>query len=85
MLKKISLILLTVLVGLMIVSCNDTPPDENGNENPNPDEELPKVTLNYTYNIHGNLVDIAVEQVELIDEHLLILGNVAENNFSVLK
>lgn len=80
--KKISLILLTLLIGFMLVACEKPPTNQNGNGTTN--EETPKVTINYDYSIKGDLIEIALSQTLLLDKHLRVLGNVAENNSSLI-
>lgn len=82
MIKKINLILLTILFGIILVGCNKTPPNQN--ENGSTEEEKPKVIINYDYSIKGNLVEIATTQTLLLDKHLRVLGKVAENNSSII-
>ncbi len=82
MIKKFSLMLLTLLIGFMLVACEKTSPNQNGNGSTN--EEIAKVTINYNYSINGNLMEIALSQALLLDKHLRVLGNVAENNSSLI-
>lgn len=83
MAKKVGLIMLTILVGILLISCQ--PKATNPTKYTTSGEEIDKVKLNYNYEIHGDFENIATEQAELLNDYLRVFDNLAENNFSVLK